>query len=175
MVTHWPARPFLGCATVSTSLPNSNLPESCRSKLSVWICRLVRLGHGRSRALQDRHVHDKRHQHGKRLHKGSILGPIRRKHTSSHQYWHRDQRDKGGDQEEHGRSMYDMIRKQALIQQLHREPPERNYQGLTDNHERKREDSSRYGSGTDTPKGLQRGPRTPYNTSTQGPKDTKRK
>ena len=51
MVTHRPARPFLGCGTVPTSLPNSNWPESCRYELGAWICRLVRLDLDRTWAL----------------------------------------------------------------------------------------------------------------------------
>ena len=54
-------------------------------------------------------------------------------------------------------SMHDMIKKHALTQQFHHEPSEGMLQGQTDNHKRKGEDSSQYGSGTVTPKEPRRG------------------
>ena len=42
---------FLECGTVPTSLPNSNLPKSCRYELSAWIRRTDRICRARIRPL----------------------------------------------------------------------------------------------------------------------------
>ena len=42
---------LLGCGTVPTSLPNSNLSESCRYELSAWIRRTNRIYRARMRPL----------------------------------------------------------------------------------------------------------------------------
>ena len=47
---------FLECGTVPTSLPNSNLPKSCRYELSAWIRRTDRICRARIRPLAVTHL-----------------------------------------------------------------------------------------------------------------------
>ena len=46
---------LLGCGTILTSLPNSNLPESCWYKLSAWIRRTDQIYRARMRPLYVTH------------------------------------------------------------------------------------------------------------------------